>query len=97
MDCFLSDEDVFSVIIESHLSSELNAFGASWGCKVQRNIHIGGEIRIQLTTTTVVQNITPANDPQELQQDKTRKTPDNNSVCNPADPLHFCSLLNQVN
>ena len=55
-----------------------------------------GGVRRQPTSRPVVQNVTQASDPQELQQQKPKHSAENNWICDPADPLHFNSLLNQV-
>ena len=55
-----------------------------------------GRIRRQPTFRPVVLNVTKAGDPQELLQQKPKCSSENNWVGDPADPLHFNSLLNQV-
>ena len=71
-------EHVYSDSSEIDKDFNNDSFTASRSAKVQRTIHTRGGIRRQPTSRPIVQYVIHANDPQELQQQKLKRSPENN-------------------
>ena len=82
-------ESAYSDSSETDKAFNNDTFAASQSAKVWRTICNRWQIRHQPASRPVVQNVTQASDPQELEQQKPKRSPENNWVSNPADPLAF--------
>ena len=82
-------ESAYSDSSETDEDFNNDNFTTSRSAKVQRTICTREGIRRQPNSRPVVQNVTQVSDPQELQQQKPKRPPENSWVNDPADPPAF--------